>query len=351
MERKERINLMPKTLGAQAKVSSCATRPQAHRRIAPDTFDPMTHRSLWNPVLWGGVAMVIPLGASASMTGDAFQAGADTMTARERACCLRTVAVVGGTGTAGVFLALDRAWYAQYERTSFHWFDDGGEWYLMDKTGHAFNAYLLGEWGHAVLSHCGAPRGTARWVGGSIGLALLTGVEVLDGTSSGWGFSNWDMVANITGTGLFIGQDLAWGEQRMRFKLSSHMTDYAAQRPDLLGTSIPERVLKDYNGLTFWLSGNIRSLAKVGGVPAWLNVAVGYGVEGFVSAEPGENEAITGMMPYRQLYLSPDLDLTRIPCRSKLGRTLLFLLNSIKVPAPALEIRSTGRVVGHWLYF
>lgn len=31
---------------------------------------------------------------------------------------------------------------------------------------------------------------------------------------TGWGFSNWDMVANVTGAGLFIGQDLGWGEQQ-----------------------------------------------------------------------------------------------------------------------------------------
>lgn len=300
---------------------------------------------------WCLSLVLLPVELVAMEGGDTLLAGVDTLTARKGACCLRTVAIVGGVGTAGAYVVLDQAWYAQYDRTSFHWFDDSGEWYLMDKTGHTFNSYMLGEWGHAVLSHCGASPRTSRWVGGSIGLALLTGVEVLDGTSSGWGFSNWDMVANVTGAGLFIGQDLGWGEQRMRFKLSSHLTDYAAQRPDLLGTSVPERVLKDYNGLTLWLSGNVQSLTRSKGVPPWLNVAVGYGAEGFINARPEDNLDANGLMPYRQFYLAPDLDLRKIPCKSKLGRTLLFLLNSIKVPAPTLEIRSTGKVVGHWLYF
>ncbi len=300
---------------------------------------------------WWTVSVLFPLAGTGSLAQDTLGAGVDTLTAEKGACCLRTVAIVGGGGAAGAYVALDQAWYAQYDRTAFHFFDDSGEWYLMDKTGHAFNSYMLGEWGHGVLSHCGASERTSRWVGGSIGLALLTGIEVLDGTSSGWGFSNWDMAANVTGAGLFIGQDWAWGEQRLRLKLSSHPTDYADQRPDVLGSSLPERVLKDYNGLTLWLSGNIRSLAKVERVPAWLNLAVGYGAEGFINARPGDNEAITGMHPYRQYYVSMDVDLRRIPCRSKVGRTLLFLLNSIKVPAPALEFRSTGKVVGHWLYF
>jgi hypothetical protein len=55
--------------------------------------------------------------------------------------------------------------------------------------------------------------------------------------------------------------------------------------------------------------------------------------------------------PYRQYYLSLDVDLERIPTRSTVLRTTLFLLNCIKIPAPTLEYRSTGQWVGHWLYF
>ncbi|HRH38056.1 MAG TPA: DUF2279 domain-containing protein [Flavobacteriales bacterium] len=259
--------------------------------------------------------------------------------------------IAGGVGAAGSLVLLDQAWYAQYDRTPFHWFNDGEEWFLMDKTGHFFSSYALGGLGHAALAHCGASERKARWLGGSIGLIYLTGIEVLDGTSSGWGFSNWDMAANIAGAGLFIGQDVGWGEQRIRPKLSTHPTDYATMRPDLLGENLPQQVLKDYNGLTLWMSGNVSSLSGSKTVPAWLNIAVGYGAEGMVSADPRESAAVTGMQPYRQFYLSPDIDLTKLKCRSKLGRTLLFLLNNIKIPAPALEIRSTGRVVGHWLYF
>jgi hypothetical protein len=46
-----------------------------------------------------------------------------------------------------------------------------------------------------------------------------------------------------------------------------------------------------------------------------------------------------------------DVDLQRIPTRSKVLRTTFFLLNCIKVPAPTLEYRSSGEWVGHWLYF
>lgn len=294
-------------------------------------------------------ALGVPFLAMAQ--GDSSNTGIAEKTDGHKPCCLRTVVGLAGAGAVGAYVALDQAWYAQYDRSSFHTFDDSHEWLLLDKTGHIFSTYMLGEWGHAVLSHCGASRRTARWAGGSIGLVFLTGVEVLDGTSSGWGFSGSDMLANTLGAGLFIGQDAAWGEQRMRLKFSSHFTEYAAMRPDLLGSGAAERILKDYNGLALWLSGNVRGLTRNESVPSWLNMAVGYGGEGLISAVPLDSEALTGNAPYRQYYLSLDMDLSKIRTRSRVLRTLLFMLNSIKVPAPTLEIRSTGKVVGHWLYF
>lgn len=306
----------------------------------------------WRPVALISSSLLL-LAVPACCVGQADTTGSSIgeKTEGRKRCCLRTIGGLAVVGASAAYVALDQAWYAQYDRSAFHGFNDGHEWLLLDKTGHIFSTYTLGEWGHAVLRHCGASARTARWAGGSIGLLFLTGVEVLDGTSSGWGFSGWDMAANTMGAGLFIGQDIAWGEQRMRLKFSSHLTDYAAMRPDLLGTGTAERILKDYNGLALWLSGNLGSLVRTERVPQWLNIAVGYGGEGLITAVPEDSEAILGVTPYRQFYLSPDIDLTRIRTRSRTLRTLLFVLNTIKVPAPALEFQSTGKVVGHWLYF
>jgi len=277
----------------------------------------------------------------------------DALTSRTARCCLTVTTTTLVVGTAASFIALDRAWYSGYDRSPFHFFNDGAEWLQMDKTGHFFSTYTLGSWSNAMLRHCGMQERRARWVGGSVGLVLLTGVEILDGTSAGWGFSAWDMVANVGGASLFIGQDALWGEQRIRPKLSAHLTDFAAQRPDLLGSGLADRILKDYNGLTLWLSGNVNSLTGCDALPPWLNVAVGYGAEGMITAmEPTYPETSPANERwYRQFYLSPDIDLTRVKTRSKALRTVFFVLNSIKIPAPALEVRSTGKVVGHWLYF
>ena len=253
---------------------------------------------------------------------------------------------------AGTYLALDRVWYAQYDRSPMHTFDDSGEWMQMDKAGHMFSAYTLGRWGHAGWQRCGTSEREAILVGGGLGFLFLTGVELLDGTSTGWGFSWSDMAANAAGSGLFMGQQAGWGEQRIHVKVSAHMTGYAEQRPDLLGEGIGERILKDYNGQTIWLSANLWSFKKASNVPEWLSLGFGYSAEGMVSAFPPEVENATVVDErFRQYFVSPDLDLTRIKTKSKVLRTVLFVLNGVKVPMPALEFRSNGKFVAHGLYF
>src|SRR6266498_719466 len=56
--------------------------------------------------------------------------------------------IIGG-GTAAIygtsFIYLNEAWYKGYPRSSFHTFNDFGEWKQMDKIGHAWSAYNIGR--------------------------------------------------------------------------------------------------------------------------------------------------------------------------------------------------------------
>ncbi len=266
-------------------------------------------------------------------------------------CCLITTSAFTAAGIAGGLVLLDRAWYSGFEREPFHYFDDSGEWLQMDKAGHFFSAYTLGSWGHAMLDRCHASDRTSVWLGGSFGLLFLSGIEVLDGTSAGWGFSWSDMAANLAGTGFFIGQQLLWDQQRIAVKFSAHTTRFAQQRPDLLGEGLVERILKDYNGQTIWLSANIDRFAP-SELPQWLNLAFGYSATGMITAHPPEPRLdYFAFERTRQYFISPDIDLTRIETRSKVLRTAFFILNAVKIPAPAIEFRSNGKVIGHLIYF
>jgi hypothetical protein len=128
-------------------------------------------------------------------------------------------------------------------------------------------------------------------------------------------------------------------------KYSYHPTEYPPYNPEILGTTFVENLWKDYNGMTFWLSGNISSfLPAKSKFPKWLNVAFGYGGEG-LAVNPQKFEQ------YRQFYFSLDVDLTRIPVRSKSLRALFTVLNLIKVPFPAIEYNTSGQFKFHYLYF
>jgi hypothetical protein len=84
-----------------------------------------------------------------------------------------------------------------------------------------------------------------------------------------------------------------------------HLTDYASKRPDVLGSNLPERIIKDYNGQTYWLSVNLHSFFKQSKIPKWLNLAVGYGADGMLSGN-GENTTLAALdsaQRSRQFYL------------------------------------------------
>ena len=188
-----------------------------------------------------------------------------------------------------------------------------------------------------------------------MGIGYLTVIEILDGFSSQWGFSPGDMTANTLGAGLFVGQQLAWKEQRIQLKWSYHQTKYAQYRPDLFGKNLDEQWVKDYNGQTYWLSANIKSfLKKESKFPAWLNLAFGYGAEGMTGAAYNSTsyngQASPPFQRYRQFYLSGDIDLSRIHTRSKTLHGILNALSFIKIPFPTLEF-SRGKIISRPLYF
>ncbi|MET0635134.1 MAG: DUF2279 domain-containing protein [Chitinophagaceae bacterium] len=275
--------------------------------------------------------------------------------------------LVGGSTAAiyaGTLLVLDRSWYNKEDRSSFHTFNDSREWLQVDKFGHAWTAYTAGKVNAAMWQWAGLPRKQAVLLGGLTGAAFLTGVEFLDAYSSKWGWSWTDIGANVFGTGLFIGQELGWQEQRIQYKFSFHGNSYndpqlQSRADDLYGAGWSERMLKDYNAQTYWLSFNLKSFVKGSSLPAWLNIAAGYGASGmfggfenrWTSRETGTVTDRSEIPRNRQYYLSPDIDFTKIPTRSRFLKSAFFVLNSFKCPAPALMLDSRGKLKGYLLYF
>ncbi|HLT32270.1 MAG TPA: DUF2279 domain-containing protein [Aquaticitalea sp.] len=249
-------------------------------------------------------------------------------------------------------IGLHHLWYADYPRSKFHTLNDNDEWLQMDKLGHVFSSYQLGRMGANVMEWSGERKKNQLMYGSTLGLAFLTSVEVFDGFSKEWGFSWGDMIANASGTGLYVGQELLWKEQRFTLKYSFHKTEFAAQNPNKLGDGFLEEMLKDYNGQTYWLSANIHSFFKESKIPQWLNVAFGYGAEGMLAGqtEPVDNLIISPRRS-RQYYLSFDVDLTKIKTNSHVLKSVFDVLNVIKIPFPTLELDDKNGLKAHFIYF
>jgi uncharacterized protein YfiM (DUF2279 family) len=239
----------------------------------------------------------------------------------------------------GSMTALYQIWYKDYPQTHFHFFNDNHEWQQVDKVGHAFSAYTASRASMEMWRWAGLKRNQRIWIGGMSGAFYQTVIETLDGFSAEWGWSWGDFGANMFGSGMLVSQELG------------------KRANELYGKSLGERMFKDYNAQTLWLSANLRSFFKKSTLPSWLNIAVGYGADGMYGGDDNTWTDKTGLFHdrtdiqrYRQFYLSPDIDLTRIKTKSKPLKVALFVLNCFKIPAPALEL-SQGKLKGHWIHY
>lgn len=274
--------------------------------------------------------------------------------------------IVGGINVVGYGASLiifSNTWYKDYPKTSFHTFDDSKEWLQMDKVGHGWAAYNTGRASTEMWKWAGLSNKKATWIGGLSGTVYLTVIELLDAHSAKWGWSWSDMAANILGSGLYISQQLGWEEQRIQFKFSFHYKNYSdpmlnERSDDLFGSSKVERMLKDYNGQTYWLSANLRSFFQGSNIPRWLNVAVGYGADGmfggfqniWIDEDTRTLVNRTDIKRYRQWFLAPDVNFSKIKTNSKGVKLLLGFLDAFKFPTPSLEL-SNGKLKVHAIHF
>ncbi|MBB1193884.1 DUF2279 domain-containing protein [Flavobacterium sp. SOK18b] len=265
----------------------------------------------------------------------------------------KTVLISEAVVATGTLLALNQLWYANYPKSDFHFVNDNAEWLQMDKVGHVFSSYQLGSFSAQMLNWSGASKKNQLIYGAGLGFAFLTAVEVMDGYSAEWGASLGDVVANATGTGLYVSQELLWNEQRILPKFSFHTSPYAQYRPAVLGKSVSEQIIKDYNGQTYWLSINLHSFAKNSKIPKWLNVALGYGAEGMVTGNSATlaPDATFNSQRYRQFYFSLDVDLTKIKTNSHFLKTVFSVFNTVKIPAPTIEFSHLNGIKYHLIYF
>jgi hypothetical protein len=246
-------------------------------------------------------------------------------------------------------------WYKDMDRVPFEFYNDNKGYLQIDKCGHAFGSYLEGYITYNWLRSVGVSKKKALIFGAPVGLVLQVQIEVLDGMYEGWGFSKGDMIANAAGSAFIIGQELAFDGQPIKYKFSFSRSPYADQSNGYLGDNYLQSLFYDYNGHTYWLSGGIHHAFPKKNIPEWIDLSIGYSANGMFGEF--ENMASWGSVPipqterYRQLIFSADIDWTKIKTRSKFLNGVLQSMFWFKLPFPALEVNSLGKVKGYWLYF
>ena len=271
------------------------------------------------------------------------------LTQQQKHNTLSTSFVIGASTTS--FLGLNSLWYKDYPRSNFHFFNDAKEWMQMDKCGHAFTSYQLGRNFYNTLQSSDSNRNRNIFLGGASGLIYLTSIEILDGKSAQWGFSKSDMIANTFGYFLFASQEYFLQQQFISLKFSYQKSAFANMRPETFGRNFQQRLLKDYNGQTYWLSAPLslnRSNTKR--FTRWLCISFGYSIDENLYADNNIN-SVNNFHATREFFFSFDADLNRIEWRRKWMKKIASVINFIKIPSPTIGIRSDGKVKVYPVYF
>ena len=276
----------------------------------------------------------------------------------------KSLAVAGAA--AGLYVSsaalLYNAWYKDYPKSSFHFFDDIQQWNQSDKYGHVFFAYYQAKiWNKAFL-WSGKSKISSAILAASISFMAQNSIEVFDGFSKQWGASYTDVIANGIGSGIFLAQELIFKKQLFQLKYSYTFQSYAnpilqERSNQIFGRNYFQHMVKDYNGSVMWISTSLGDWKKEKSKLDFLGVAVGFGNGGLFGASINEWENYSGIyynmnhIPrYRKFLIAPDIDLEKIPTNKKWLKTLFFFANGIKLPMPTLEINTLGNVEFHPFY-
>lgn len=278
--------------------------------------------------------------------------------------------VAGGLVAADVvtMYALNRLWYAEEGQADFAfysdriarrfpdletdgWLDDWHTYVQQDKLGHTFVTWhltrVVGEYGRWA----GLSDRRAGLFGGTVATLFQSQIEIFDGFSKEYGFSRTDVLANAVG-GLVGGLQVAFPERLDWFtaKYSYHRSPFYDE--DISSNAVFSyvgNVLKDYDGISYWLVIRPNELVPAhleSRWPDWLAFSVGHSGDGLAHPISGQR----GYEHRRQLFLSIDIDLT--PYIDRLPRPLqpvASFFSFIRLPAPAIEFSDGTH--WHWLYY
>lgn len=225
-------------------------------------------------------------------------------------------------GSAVVLGALETRRRTQDDRRLTGPFDVHVEWAYADgadKLGHLWATGIQAEAYAAAYRLAGhSPESAATW-GAATSFAWMLHYEVLDGFGRREVFDPTDVAANAVGAGLVAARAYVPELEATRLKLSYWPS----------GDSCDATC--DYGGQTAWLAVAPRTLApETDWWPAWLGVAVGYGVrDGSVSLGGFEEHHVT---------LALDLEPDGLGLHGPIWEAVLPFARRVHLPSPGIRL-------------
>lgn len=267
-------------------------------------------------------------------------------------------AILGGTLT-GIFivqhaLQQNTIWK---ETGPFNILEDGQWSYYLDKGGHFYGTYMPSY----LLSECLISSGFS-WdmsviLGSVLGLCYTGYVEVLDGYSTGFGFSPSDFGADVLGAGFFLAQHYVPFLQNFTPKFMYVKPSWLGE----LNRKPHDSFIDDYSSQTFWMSVNVHNLLPSDLKkywPKWLELNFGYAVYSLCDptsykdfgCDPSRSYPISNYgWGNRKFLISLDYNLIQaIPDTWNFPNWLRQGLNNFKLPSPTLEI---GEITKFYLLY
>jgi hypothetical protein len=142
----------------------------------------------------------------------------------------------------------------------------------IDKPGHFYGTYVMFTLSRNLLLWGGHSPSSALWW--SAGLAMFNSLEIEIGDGfSAYGFDYQDLLFGLGGVGYGVLQAEVPFFRNFNFKVS-----YWSRK----GFTSPINFTSDYDAMTIWLTADVHRLLPERAAswwPAWLNVAVGMGVD------------------------------------------------------------------------
>ena len=256
-----------------------------------------------------------------------------------------------------VLLALSVFWYKANYRGYFGFFNDSAEWLQMDKAIHSFAAFQMSRFFIQILIWQGVEEEQAKRIGVWSGVFFVSPIEILDGVSQGYGFSWFDILANVAGSAFLWIQFKLFGLVKFMPKFSFSPTDFSGMRKEMLGSSFISQFFKDYNGQTYWICFSPNELLRKPIFPTWLNIAIGYGGENLLGGhdnvwkQEGKDFDLSHLQRYRQFYLSLDVNFQGFSDDRPWKKGLKFALSCVKFPFPSIVYSTEKGLYINWLSF